>query len=50
MAHFEHMLEVLQKWAAQIKASNQRQMDAWLALRATIWKILKYTLTLTTLT
>jgi hypothetical protein len=28
---FEHMLEVSQKWAAQIKASNLRQMDAWLA-------------------
>jgi hypothetical protein len=27
---FEHMLEASHKWAAQIKASNLRQMDAWL--------------------
>jgi hypothetical protein len=40
-AQFEHMLEVSQKWAAQIKASNLRQMDARLALRSTIWKTLK---------
>jgi hypothetical protein len=25
---FEHMLEASQKWAAQIKASNLREMDA----------------------
>jgi hypothetical protein len=31
-AQFEHMLEVSQKWAAQIKARNLRQIDAWLAL------------------
>jgi hypothetical protein len=44
------MLEASQKWAAQIKASNLRQMDAWLALRYTIWKTLEYPLTGTTLT
>jgi hypothetical protein len=49
-AHFEHMLEASHKWAAQIKASNLRQMDAWLALRPTIWKTLEYPLTCTTLT
>jgi hypothetical protein len=47
-AQFEHMLEASQKWAAQIKASNLRQMDAWLALRYTIWKTLEYPLTCTT--
>jgi hypothetical protein len=47
---FEHMLEASQKWEAQIKASNLRQMDAWLALRSTIWKTLEYPLTCTTLT
>jgi hypothetical protein len=49
-AQFEHMLEASQKLAAQIKASNLRQMDAWLALRSTIWKTLEYPLTCTTLT
>jgi hypothetical protein len=49
-AQFEHMLESSQKWAAQIKASNLRQVDAWLALRSTIWKTLEYPLTCTTLT
>jgi hypothetical protein len=49
-AQFEHMLEASQKWAAQIKASNLTQMDAWLALRSTIWKTLEYLLTCTTLT
>jgi hypothetical protein len=49
-AQFEHMLEASHKWAAQIKASNMRQMDAWLALRSTIWKTLEYPLTCTTLT
>jgi hypothetical protein len=49
-AQFEHMLEASQKWAAQIKASNLRQMDAWLAPRSTIWKTLEYPLTCTTLT
>jgi hypothetical protein len=49
-AQFEHMLEVLQKWAAQIKAINLRQMYAWLALRSTIWKTMEYPLTCTTLT
>jgi hypothetical protein len=44
------MLEASQKWAAQIKASNLRQMDACLALRSTIWKTLEYPLTCTTLT
>jgi hypothetical protein len=44
------MLEASQKWASQIKASNLRQMDAWLALRSTIWKTLEYPLTCTTLT
>jgi hypothetical protein len=48
-AQFDHMLEASQKWAAQIKASNLRQMDAWLALRSTIWKNLEYPLTCTTL-
>jgi hypothetical protein len=43
-------LEASQKWAAQIKARNMRQMDAWLALRSTIWKTLDYPLTCTTLT
>jgi hypothetical protein len=49
-AHFEHMLEASHKWAAQIKESNMRQMDAWLALRSTIGKTLEYPLTCTTLT
>jgi hypothetical protein len=44
------MLEASQKWAAHIKASNPRQMDAWLALCSTIWKTLEYPLTYTTLT
>jgi hypothetical protein len=44
------MLEASQKWAAQIKASNLRQMDAWLALRSTIWKTLEYPHTCRTLT
>jgi hypothetical protein len=48
-AQFEHMLEASQKWAAHIKASNLRQMDAWLALRSTIWKTLDHPLTCTTL-
>jgi hypothetical protein len=47
---FEHMLEASHKWAAQIKACNLRQIDAWLALRSTIWKNLEYPLTCTTLT
>jgi hypothetical protein len=47
---FEHMLEASQKWATQIKASNLRQIDAWLALRSTIWNTLEYPLTCTTLT
>jgi hypothetical protein len=38
----KHMLEVSHKWAAQIKASNLRQIDAWLALHYTIWKTLEY--------
>jgi hypothetical protein len=42
---FVHMLEASQKWAAQIKASNLRQMDAWLALWSTIWKTMEYPLT-----
>jgi hypothetical protein len=50
MAHFEHMLEASQKWAAQIKASNLRQMDAFFELHYTIWKTLEYPLTCTTLT
>jgi hypothetical protein len=49
-AQFEHMLEASHKRAAQIKASNLRQMDAWLALRSTIWKDMEYPLTCTTLT
>jgi hypothetical protein len=49
-AQFEHIPEASHKGAAQIKASNLRQMDAWLALRSTIWKTLKYPLTCTTLT
>jgi hypothetical protein len=49
-AQFEHILEASQKWAAQIRASNLRQMDDWLALRSTIWKTLEYPLTCTTLT
>jgi hypothetical protein len=49
-AQFEHMLEASHKWAAQIKASDMRQNDAWLALRSTIWKTLEYPLTCTTLT
>jgi hypothetical protein len=49
-AQFGHMLEASQKWAAQIKASSLRQMDAWLALRSTIWKTLEYPLTCNTLT
>jgi hypothetical protein len=49
-AQFEHMLEASQKWAAHIKASNLRQIDAWLALRSTIWKTLEYPFTYTTLT
>jgi hypothetical protein len=48
-AQFEHMLEASQKWAAQIRASNLRQMDAWLALRSNIWKTLEYPLTCKTL-
>jgi hypothetical protein len=44
------MLELSQKWAAQIKANNMRQMDACLALRYIIWKTLEYPLTCTTLT
>jgi hypothetical protein len=31
-AQFEHMPEASQKWAAQIKTNNLRQMDAWLAV------------------
>jgi hypothetical protein len=50
IAQFEHMLEVSQKWAAQIRASNLRQMDAWLAIRAAIWKTLDYPLTCTMMT
>jgi hypothetical protein len=49
-AQYEHMLEASQKWAAQIKPSNLRQIDAWLALRSTIWKTLEYPLTCMTLT
>jgi hypothetical protein len=49
-AQFEDILEASQKWAAQIKASNLRQMDDMLALRSTIWKTLEYPLTCTTLT
>jgi hypothetical protein len=49
-AQFEHMLEASQKWAAQIKASNLRQMDVWLVLRSNIWKTLENPLTCTTLT
>jgi hypothetical protein len=41
------MLEASQKRAAQIKASNLRQMDAWLVLNSTIWKTLEYPLTCT---
>jgi hypothetical protein len=48
-AQFEHMLEASHKWAAQIKASNLRKMDAWLALLSTIWKTLEYPITCTTL-
>jgi hypothetical protein len=44
------MLGASYKWAAQIKESTPRQMDAWLALRSTIWKILEYPLTCMTLT
>jgi hypothetical protein len=47
---FEHMLEASQKWAAHIKASHLRQIDAWLALRSTIWKTLVYPLICMTLT
>jgi hypothetical protein len=36
MAQFEHMLEVSQKWAAQIKATKLRKIDGSLALRSTI--------------
>jgi hypothetical protein len=50
MAQFEHMLEASQKWAAHIKASNPRQMDAWLAVRSTIWKNLEYPIICTTFT
>jgi hypothetical protein len=49
-AQFGNMLETSQKMAAQIKASNLRQMDTWLALRSTIWKSLDYPITCTTLT
>jgi hypothetical protein len=49
-AQFERMMEASQKWAAQVKASNLRQMYVWLALRSTIWKTLEYPLTCTTLT
>jgi hypothetical protein len=49
-AQFEHILEASNKWAAQIKASNLRQMDALLALRSTICKTLDYPLTCMTLT
>jgi hypothetical protein len=49
-AQFEQILEASKKWAAQIKVSNLRQMDAWLALRSTIWKTLEYPLTCMTLT
>jgi hypothetical protein len=34
-SQFEHTLEASHKWAAQIKANNLRQMDAWLALHST---------------
>jgi hypothetical protein len=44
------MLEASQKWAAQIKGSNLRQMYAWLALRSTIWKTLEYPITCMILT
>jgi hypothetical protein len=44
------MLEASQKWAAQIKASNLRQMDAWLALSSVIWRIMEYPLICMTLT
>jgi hypothetical protein len=49
-AQFEHMLEAPQKWAAQVQASNLRQIDAWLALCSTIWKTLEYSLICTKLT
>jgi hypothetical protein len=49
-AQFDHMLQKSQKWAAQINESNLRQMDAWLALRSTIWKTMEYPLTYTALT
>jgi hypothetical protein len=49
-AQFEHMLEVSHKWVAQIKASNPRQIDGWLALRLTTWKTMEYPVTCTTLT
>jgi hypothetical protein len=44
------MLEASQKWAAHIKAINLRQIDAWLALRSTLWKTLEYPITCTPLT
>jgi hypothetical protein len=47
---FEHMLKASQNWAAQIRAINLRQMDAWLELRSTNWKTLEHPLTCTTLT
>jgi hypothetical protein len=49
-AQFEHMLIASQKWAAQIKASNLRQIDAWMAFHSTVWKTLEYPLACTTLT
>jgi hypothetical protein len=49
-AQFDYMLEASHTWAAHIKASNLRQIDACLALRSTIWKTLEYPLTCMTLT
>jgi hypothetical protein len=49
-AQFKHILEVLHKWAAHIKASNLRQIDAWMAVRSVIWNTLDYPLTCITLT
>jgi hypothetical protein len=44
-AQFEHMLEASHKWAAHIKASNLRQMDAWLSLHVSIVACMRMVIT-----
>jgi hypothetical protein len=46
---YKRLLGEWQKWASQVKSGNLQKMDAWLALRSTIWNMLEYPLNATTL-